>query len=246
MIPDINKVTLRGVITNIISNPKTTIVTVSTRDYQRKRDANGRLHTDAPVVTFFDKEGQDVADKFKKLDHVTVEAIIQNTYNHLQLDGRQECWGIKIEKTMSLIENANEGQEAAVHPGRFGHLYPDDINQVVLTGKVTNVAARGAWARISIKTNTDGYRSVSFVSYYVQDAEQYARVLTKGSTISVVGKVTVAERNGVNGNKGKRIRYEEVIARELVVLNRATNTEGKDDNTIDRNTLPDFFSTASN
>lgn len=226
---DINKVTLRGMITGILSNPSTTLVTVSVTDYKGKRDPiTGRPHRDSVVVSFFGQSGMQVASTFTRGDHVTVTGVIQNTYNHAQLDGRQECWGITIDETPTLTEEASGS--------RKGRLFPDDHNEVIIRGKVQSVRAAGPWARLSVKTAVDGYRSVNFISYWVGGGEAYAKSLSAGSTVTIVGRVTVQERADKR-RKGKKIRFEDVVAREVVVDNVA---HGERQAKVYRNTTPDL------
>lgn len=212
---NINKVTLRGRITRMYSNPRITLITLAVRDYGGKRDSDGRLPSNRPVIAFFGKEGEEIASNFQQNDHITVTAKIQNTYNHLQLEGRQECWGITAEKTPAIAEAAGSGK---------GRLYPDDINEVIICGKVTNVAVRGNWIRISVHTATDGYRSTNFVSYHLKTgAEAYAKSLTKGSTVTVIGRLVTVERPDKKDKTGKKKKsYEDVIVREIVIENRAS------------------------
>lgn len=226
---DINKVTLKGVLVMISSNPKTTLLTISIKDYRGKRDPNtGLPRKNMPVITFFGKEGQEIASKYNRGDHVTITGVIQNTYNHQQLEGRQECWGLSIQPTPSIAEAAGGENE-----GLTGRLYPDDVNEVVLKGKVTNVAANpgkngSGTVFISIKTAVDGYRSNSSVLYPMKGADAFIKALTIGSTVTAVGKLSVAERPNRNDRK-KKIRFEAVIVRELFVNNKASVQNNKTD-----------------
>ena len=219
---DINKVTLRGVLVMISSNPKTTLLTISCKDYRGKRDPNtGLPRKNTPVITFFGKEGQEIAKKYNRGDHVTITGVIQNTYNHQQLEGRQECWGLTIEPTQSIAEAAGGEEEALT-----GRLYPDDVNEVVLKGKVTNVATNqgkngSGTVFISIKTVVGEYKSNSSVLYPMKGADAFVKALTVGSTVTAVGKLSVAERPNRN-NKKKKIRFEAVIVREFFVNNKAS------------------------
>lgn len=218
----INDVTLKGMIVHISSFGKLTLVTLSVRNYARKPEQGQKFATDTPIISFFDAQAKEVAENFKRYDHVTIKAIVQNTYNRSQLTGRQECWGISIEKTPTVI-GSETGDEA-------GHIYPDDVNKVVLKGKLVSAWATAPnWIKISLRTVGDNYKSTNIVSYRVENSKTYVSNLTKGSLIAMSGRISVINRKGKDVpedrtkqvGKSKSTRYEEVIANELAVLIKA-------------------------
>lgn len=235
---DINKVKLVGVVKDVYSNRRITLMTVSTMNLRMRRDpVTGRPQKDLPIVAFFDKEGMDVASRFHRGDHVTVEAVIQNTYNHMQLSGRQECWGISVKPTPS-VEEGLSGVSGK------GHIFPDDVNEVMLRGKVSAVHASGAWVRLSVKTAVDAgdgkYRSTSFCRYRAGDGAAFAKGVPVGSTVTVIGRVITGERKSKK-DKERNEKYTDVIAREVIVENVARGGEAEQEPDESRTTtMPGF------
>lgn len=205
---DLNIVHLRGMVMNIHSSPKVTLVTLSIRDYLVKRTRNNQIFCNFPTVVFYEKQGTEIAQLYKKYDHVTVSGIVQSMYDYTSKVGGEEVWGLSMETTPSILERASEGLVKGI-------MYPEDLNRVIMAGQVVSSIAFGQnWLKVSVKIEVDRYQTSSNVSIYSRNAREIAEILTKGKRVLLGGKIETQIRK----KDEKTVRYQFINANEINIL----------------------------
>lgn len=213
---DKNTVFLRGRVQGKYVSPKVSRLYVTVKDYQQKADDEGRIRRNTVTITFYGREGVKTLENINKYDHVDVRGIMQSIRDPKTGKWSQECWGLEIKKTPSLIELATRGEYS-------GDIYPEDDNIVVIRGKVTSCHGfDNHWISITVKTKIaeEGskvkYISNTSMTWYVDDAATVLNELERnGTEIVAVGKIESVERNS---RSGRNYKYENVTIRDLKIV----------------------------
>lgn len=225
---DVNAVTLRGKVTGIYATAKITRVYLSIKDFQQKANEDGWIKRNNVSVTFYGYEGVQAVKGIGKGDNVTVTGVIQNIRDIKTGKWHQECWGLTLTKTLSLLEIASEGSI-------IGSVYPEDENTVILRGKVVSVHLyNNNWLNFTIKTRVQDankpkvyYNSVNSVSAFSRTAIEDAAELERGGVqVMVVGKLEGIEKEDENGKKQV---HENVTVRDFRIINKRPPQNKADD-----------------
>lgn len=213
---DKNTVFLRGRVQGKYISPKVSRLYVTVRDYQQKADSDGRIKRNTITITFYGREGLKAIENVNKYDHVDVKGIMQSVRDPKTNKWSQECWGIDVKKTPTLLELATRGEI-------IGSAYPEDDNVVVIRGKVSSCHGHNKhWVTITVKTmiSEEGtktkYLSNTAMTWYVDDAATVLLELEReGTEIAIVGKIESVERNS---RKGRNYKFENVTVRDLKII----------------------------
>lgn len=213
---DHNTVFIRGKVTGKYVTPKIARLYVSVKDYQQKPDDSGYAKRNSITITFY---GDDVKkiENVNARDRVDIKGVIQSVRDPRSGKWSQECWGLEVTPTRTLIEMATQGEFK-------GDIFPEDENIVTIRGKVAAVYPHTEnWVEVMIKTNlTDpatgkAHISNSRLTWYVRDSVRVTSLLQReGTEVIAVGKIESIERQR---NNGKKYRFESVTVRDLKILN---------------------------
>lgn len=214
---DKNVVFLREQVQGMYTSPKVSRLYLMVKDYQQKADEDGRHKRNTVTITFYGREGLKALDGINKYNHVDVRGIMQSVRDPKTGRWGQECWGISVSKTPTLIELATKGEIT-------GGTYPEDDNLVVIRGKVSACHAYSKhWITLSVKTQvtdstTDSrYLSNTTMTWYVSDAAVVLHELEReGAEVVLIGKIESVERT--NSKDGKTYMYENVTVRDLKII----------------------------
>ena len=214
---DKNTVFLRGRVQGKYTNPKVSRLYVTVRDYQQKADQDGRIRRNTVTITFYGREGLRAIENVNKYDHVDVKGIMQSTRDPKTGRWSQECWGIDVKKTPSLLELATRGEIV-------GDTYPEDDNIVAIRGKVSSCHGHEKhWITLTVKTmiaeegSKTKYLSNTSMTWYVDDAAKVLLELEReGSEVVVVGKIESVQRN--SRDSGRSYMFENVTVRDLKII----------------------------
>ncbi len=215
---DKNVVFLRGKVQGKYTSPKVSRLYVLVKDYQQKAD-DGRIKRNSVTITFYGREGLKVIENVKRNDHVDIRGIMQSIKDPKSGNWSQECWGLSVEKTPTLIDLATRGEFS-------GGVYPEDDNLVVIRGKVSSCHGYNKhWLSLAVKTmiNNEGtnarYLSNTYMTWYVNEAAAVIHELEReGTEVVVVGKIESVVRHS---KSGRSYRFENVTVRDLRIISPA-------------------------
>lgn len=214
---DKNTVFLRGKVQGTYKSPKVSRLYVTVRDYQQKPDEDGRIRRNTITITFYGREGLKAVENLNRGDRVDVKGIMQSVRDPKTGKWSQECWGLNVTKTPSLLALATKGEFS-------GNVYSEDENIVVIRGKVSSCHGHDKhWITIAVKTMiTDSvnpktkYLSNTSMTWHVDDAATVLHELEReGTEVVAVGKIESVQRNS---RDGRSYRFENVTIRDLKII----------------------------
>lgn len=213
---DKNTVFLRGRVQGKYTSPKVSRLYVIVRDYQQKADGDGRIKRSTVTITYYGREGLKAVKKVNKYDHVDVKGIMQSVRDPRSNKWSQECWGLEVNRTPTLLELATCGEIA-------GSAYPEDDNVVVIRGKVSSCHGHDIhWVTLTVRTmiaeegSKTKYLSNTSMTWYVEDAAAVIHELEReGTEVVVVGKIESVKRNS---RSGRSYMFENVTVRDLKII----------------------------
>ncbi|MFT4145599.1 MAG: hypothetical protein QM644_14185 [Mobilitalea sp.] len=213
---DKNTVFLRGRVQGKYISPKVSRLYVTVRDYQQKADGDGRIRRNTVTITFYGREGLKAIENVNKYDHVDVKGIMQSIRDPKTNKWSQECWGLEVNKTPTLLELATRGEV-------IGDTYPEDDNVVVVRGKVSSCHGHDKhWITVTVKTmiaeegSKSKYLSNTSMTWYVEDAATVIHELEReGTEVAIVGKIESVQRSS---RVGRAYMFENVTVRDLKII----------------------------
>lgn len=213
---DKNIVFLRGRVQGKYVSSKVSRLYVKVKDYQQKADSDGRIKRNTVTVTFHGREGLKAIENLNRYDHVDVKGIMQSIRDPRTGKWSQECWGLEVCRTPTLLELATGGEI-------IGDTYPEDDNVVVIRGKVTSCHGHdNHWITITVKTmiaeegTKAKYLSSTSMTWHVDDAATVLHELEReGTEVAVVGKIESVQRQS---RSGRTYMFENVTVRDLKII----------------------------
>lgn len=214
---DKNTVFLRGKVQGKYTSPKVSRLYVAVKDYQQKPDEDGRIKRNVITITFYGREGLKEVESVNKNDRVDVKGIMQSVRDPKTEKWSQECWGLSVSKSPSLLDLATKGEFS-------GRIYPEDENVVVIRGKVSSCHGHDKhWITLTVRTMIidkvnpkTKYLSNTSMTWHVEDSAVALHELEReGTEVVVVGKIESIQRNSKDGRVYK---YENVTVRDLKII----------------------------
>ena len=220
-----NELSLCGMITNVFSNLRSTIFTISCGFRGMQMNDDGKLERNVILVEFFENEGLYYAEKFKRGSRVIVKAIAQNIRDFYNMQNYLTFWGLKME--------AEDGR----------NITRMDVNEIKLTGKIQSArASENGWVNIRIQTLIENervnvnnpeftlknkYNSTTPVRVHVgRNAETVCKEkLTKGTWITLDGHVYGRIKKNPQNGREMTFRVESIIADNMSIVGQIQKNE---------------------
>lgn len=220
-----NELNLCGMITNVFSNPRSTIFTVSCGFRGMQTNEDGKLERNVMLVEFFEDEGLYYAEKFKRGSRVIVKAVAQNVRDIYNMNNYLTFWGIKME--------AEDGR----------NITRVDVNDIKLTGKIQSARAYdNGWVKIRIQTVIENervnvnnpdftlknkYSSITPVRVRIgRNAEKVCEEkLTTGTWVTLDGHVYGRLKKDIQNGRETTVRVENIIANNMSIIGQIQKAE---------------------